>query len=91
MEEDHARSETLVQEDNPICQDDPRYRPQYTDNSKEVMPELRKDLEVKITDIFIWALTEAAVTKMTKTVRDNDPNRISINRLYSIAEQTTLL
>ena len=35
--------------------------------------------------MFIWALGEAAVTKMTQTVQDNDSNKIkmSINQLYS--------
>ena len=39
---------------------------------KEILPEVRDELEVKIKNIFIWALGEAAVTEMTKTVRDND-------------------
>ena len=51
---------------------------------KEIIPELREELEVKIKDIFIWALGEAAVTEMTKTVRDNDPNKMNINQRYSL-------
>ena len=51
---------------------------------KEIIPEFREELEVKIKDIFIWALGEAAVTEMTKTVRDNDPNKMNINQLYSL-------
>ena len=39
---------------------------------KEILPEVRDELEVKIKNIFIWALGKAAVTEMTKTVRDND-------------------
>ena len=39
---------------------------------KEKLPEFREELEMKIKDIFIWALGEAAVTEMTKTVRDTD-------------------
>ena len=50
---------------------------------KEILPEFR-ELEVKIKDIFIWALGEAAVTEMTKTVRDNDPNKMNINQLYAL-------
>ena len=34
--------------------------------------------------MFIGALGEAAVTKMTKTVRDNDPNKININQMYAL-------
>ena len=51
---------------------------------KEMLPEFREELEVKIKDIFIWALGEAAVTEMTKTVRDNDPNKMNINQLYAL-------
>ena len=51
---------------------------------KEILPELREELEVKIKDIFIWALGEAAVTEMTNTVRDNDPNKMNTNQLYAL-------
>ena len=51
---------------------------------KEILAEYRDELEIKIKDIFIWALGEAAVTEMTKTVRDNDPNRMNINQLYAL-------
>ena len=50
---------------------------------KKILPEFREELEIKIKDIFIWALREAAVTEMTKTVRDNDPNKMNINQLYA--------
>ena len=53
-----------------------------TDN--EISPEFRDELEVKIKDIFIWALGEAAVTEMTKTIRDNDPNKMNFNQLYAL-------
>ena len=51
---------------------------------KEILEEYREELEIKIKDIFIWALGEEAVTEMTKTVRDNDPNKMNINQLYSL-------
>ena len=51
---------------------------------KEILAEYRDELEIKIKDIFIWALGKAAVTEMTKTVRDNDPNRMNINQLYAL-------
>ena len=51
---------------------------------KEILPEFREELEVKIKDIIIWALGEAAVTEMTKTVRDNDPNKMNIFQLYAL-------
>ena len=47
---------------------------------KEILPQFRDELK----DIFIWALGEAAVTEMTKTVRDNDPNMMNINQLYAL-------
>ena len=50
---------------------------------KEVLPEFREELEIKIKDIFIWALGEAAVTEMTITVIDNDRNKMNINQLYA--------
>ena len=51
---------------------------------KEIIEEYREELEIKIKDIFIWALGEEAVTEITKTVRDNDPNKMNINQLYSL-------
>ena len=49
---------------------------------KEILEEYLKGLEIKLKDIFIWALGEEAVTEMTKTVRDNDQNKMNINQLY---------
>ena len=46
---------------------------------KEILEEYREELGIKIKDIFIWALGEEAVTEMTKTVRDNEPNKMNIN------------
>ena len=51
---------------------------------KEIIEEYREEFEIKIKDLFIWALGEEAVTEMTKTVRDNDPNKMNINQLYSL-------
>ena len=51
---------------------------------KESLPKFREELEIKINDVFIWALGEAAVTEMTKTVRDNDTNKMNINQLYAL-------
>ena len=53
-------------------------------NDKEIVSQYRDELKVKIEDIFIWALDEAAVTEMTKTARDNDPNKMSINQPHSL-------
>ena len=51
---------------------------------KEIIEDYREELEIKMKDIFIWAMGEEAVTEMTKTVRDNDPNKMNINQLYSL-------
>ena len=50
----------------------------------EIVENYRDDLEGRIKDLFIWALGESAITEMTRTVRDNDPNRMDINQLYSL-------
>ena len=36
-------------------------------NSKEVLPQNRDQLEEEIKDVFIWAIGQSALTKMTKT------------------------
>ena len=51
---------------------------------REILESYRNDLEHRIKDLFIWALGESAITEMTRTVRDNDPNRMDINQLYSL-------
>ena len=51
---------------------------------REILQNYRDDLEHRIKDLFIWALGESALTEMTRTVRDNDPNRMDINQLYSL-------
>ena len=56
---------------------------------KEIIEESKEELEIKIKDIFIWVLGEEAVTEMTKTVRDNDPNKFNINQLYSLFRLTS--
>ena len=50
----------------------------------EILQNYRDDLEDRIKDLFIWALGKAAITEMTRTVRDNDPNRMDINHLFSL-------
>ena len=52
--------------------------------NKEILEEYREELEIKMNDFFIWSLGEEAVTEMTKTKRDNDPNKMNINQLYSL-------
>ena len=51
---------------------------------REMLQNYSDDLEHRIKDIFIWALGESAITQMTRTVRDIDPNRMDINQLYSL-------
>ena len=42
------------------------------------------DREIRIKDLFIWALGESAITETTRTVRDNDPNEMDINQIFSL-------
>ena len=51
---------------------------------REILPNYRDDLEHLIKDLFIWALGESAMTEMTRTVRDKDPNKMDNNQLYSL-------
>ena len=51
---------------------------------KKILEEYREELDIQVKDIFIWALGEEGVTEMTKTGRDNDPNRMNINQIYSL-------
>ena len=51
---------------------------------REILSNYRDDLEHRIKDFLIWALGKSAITEMTRTVRDNDPNRMDINQLYSL-------
>ena len=46
---------------------------------KEIIEQYRDEMEIKIKDIFIWVLGEKAATEMTKTFRDNDPNKMINN------------
>ena len=74
----------MVEKFHTIRQNDSGHRPKNMTTDKEILPEFREELEVKIKDTFIWALDEAAVTEMAKTVRDNDPNKMNIIQLYAL-------
>ena len=76
----------MVEEVYPICQNDSRHRfkQDKMKTDKQILHEHRDELEVKIKDIFIWSLGEAVVTEMTKTVRDNDPNKMNKKQSYSL-------
>ena len=51
---------------------------------KEITTDISDELEVKMKDIFIWALGEAAATVTTKTMKDNDGNKMNIHPLYCL-------
>ena len=51
---------------------------------KEILEEFRDQLETEIKDTFVWALGEAAITEMTRTVREREPTSLPLNRLYSL-------
>ena len=51
---------------------------------RQILQNYRDDLEHRIKDLIIWALGKSAKTEMTRTVRDNDPNRMDINQIFSL-------
>ena len=53
-------------------------------NSKEVLPQFRDQLEDEIKDVFIWAVGQAKLTEMTKTVREREPNSLQLYRPYAL-------
>ena len=53
-------------------------------NSKEILPQFREQLEEEIKDVFIWAIGQSAITEMTKTVREREPNSLPLYRLYTL-------
>ena len=50
---------------------------------REILEQYGAELEERIKYLFTWALRESAITEMTRTVRDNDPNKLKIEQLYS--------
>ena len=50
---------------------------------EEGIEEIRDDMELRIKGVFIGILGEAAIVERTETVRDNNPNRMGINQVYS--------
>ena len=53
-------------------------------NDKEILEEFRERLELEIKDTFVWALGDAAIQEMTRTVRGREPTTLPLRRLYSL-------
>ena len=53
-------------------------------NSKEILPQYREQLEMDIKDTFLWAIGQSALTEMTKTVREREPNILPLHKLYTL-------
>ena len=51
---------------------------------QEILEQYRNYLDIRIKHLCNWVLGESAITEMTRTVRDNDPNKLDINQLYSL-------
>ena len=51
---------------------------------KEILPQYRERLETEIKDTFVWAIGESAITDMTKTVREREPTKLPLHRLYAL-------
>ena len=50
---------------------------------RDILEQNRNDLDIRTKNLFIWALGESAITEMTRTFRDNDPNKMDFNQLHS--------
>ena len=55
-----------------------------TTNSTEILQQFREQLQEEIIDVFIWAIGQSAITEMTKTVREREPNSLPSYRLYTL-------
>ena len=53
-------------------------------NSKEVLRQYSDQLKEEIKEVFIWAVGQSALTEMTKTVREREPNISPLHCLYAI-------
>ena len=53
-------------------------------NSKEILPQYRDQLEAEIKDIFLWAIGQNAITKMTRTVKEREPSSLPLHKLDSL-------
>ena len=47
--------------------------------------EQNRELEQRIKDPFRWTLGESAITEMTRTVRDNDPNNVYKPTVFNVS------
>ena len=53
-------------------------------NSKEILPQFRKQFEEEIKNAFIWSIGQSAITEMTKTAREREPNSLPSYRCYTL-------
>ena len=53
-------------------------------NSREILPQFRDRLEEEIKDVFIWTIGQSAITEMTKTVSEKEPNSLPLYRLHPL-------
>ena len=49
---------------------------------REILEQYRDE---RIKDLFVWALGGSPINEMTKTVRDNNPNRILQVKFYKLS------
>ena len=47
-------------------------------NSNEVIPQYKDHIEKEIKDVFTWAFGQSALTEMTKSVREKEPNSLPL-------------
>ena len=53
-------------------------------NSKKVLQQFRDKLELEKNDTFLWAITQSALTEMTKSVREREPSALPLYKLYTL-------
>ena len=53
-------------------------------NSKEILPQLRDQLELEMKDTLLWAFGQSAQTEMTKTVKKRKPSALPLYKLHLV-------
>ena len=63
-----------------VHKDDPKQNSDLNimTTDREILEQYRVDLGHRIEDLFIWALGKLAMTEITRSVGDNDSNKMDI-------------
>ena len=79
-EKRNPRSQAKVAQIHTLHKDDPKQNSDLNikTTDREILEQYRVHLGHRIEDLFIWALGKLAMTEITRTVRDNDSNKMDI-------------